>query len=216
MSPDPWQPVDGKCNARKTDGSGLCRHRAGWNTDHTGIGQCSKHGGRTPSANMHAGKVRLATSIGELLERHKPAIDEVDPVQGLLEVVRSTWGMRRVLEGLVAELMDQPAGELLDIDGEGGMVVAQRGLYGPDRFFDQKSHVLVTMLREWTMEHARACKLAIDAGIEERRIRVAEAHMELIAQALRGALVELGVWDRPETPGVVERQLRLVAAGETG
>ena len=36
------------CNARKTDGSGYCKHEAGWGTDHPGIGRCKFHGGSTP------------------------------------------------------------------------------------------------------------------------------------------------------------------------
>lgn len=35
------------CNARKTDGSGHCRHEAGWGTDHFGMGRCKLHGGST-------------------------------------------------------------------------------------------------------------------------------------------------------------------------
>ena len=36
------------CNARKTDGSGYCKHEAGWGTDHSGVGRCKFHGGSTP------------------------------------------------------------------------------------------------------------------------------------------------------------------------
>ena len=36
------------CNARKTDGSGYCKHEAGWGTDHPGVGRCKFHGGSTP------------------------------------------------------------------------------------------------------------------------------------------------------------------------
>ena len=43
---DPKEP-DTYCNARKTDGSGYCRHEAGWGTDHTGHGRCKFHGGST-------------------------------------------------------------------------------------------------------------------------------------------------------------------------
>ena len=40
---------DTYCNARKTDGSGYCKHEAGWGTDHTGHGRCKFHGGSTQS-----------------------------------------------------------------------------------------------------------------------------------------------------------------------
>ena len=45
---DPKEPDD-YCNARKTDGSGYCKHEAGWGTDHTGHGRCKFHGGSTQS-----------------------------------------------------------------------------------------------------------------------------------------------------------------------
>lgn len=38
---------DEYCNARKTDGSGYCKHEAGWGTDHSGYGRCRFHGGNT-------------------------------------------------------------------------------------------------------------------------------------------------------------------------
>lgn len=37
------------CNGRKTDGSGYCKHEAGWGTDHPGIGRCKFHGGASPN-----------------------------------------------------------------------------------------------------------------------------------------------------------------------
>lgn len=38
---------DTHCNARKTDGSGYCKHEAGWGTDHPGVGRCKFHLGNT-------------------------------------------------------------------------------------------------------------------------------------------------------------------------
>lgn len=45
---EPKEP-DTYCNARKTDGSGYCKHEAGWGTDHSGHGRCRFHGGNTAS-----------------------------------------------------------------------------------------------------------------------------------------------------------------------
>ena len=96
---DPWEPVDGRCNARKTDGSGLCRHTAGRNTGHVGIGACSKHGGKTPNGEKAGARVRQAQQLKALLDEHKALIgDVVDPLAAVMEVVRSTWAWRRVLE----------------------------------------------------------------------------------------------------------------------
>lgn len=43
---EPKEP-DEYCNARKTDGSGYCKHESGWGTDHFGHGRCRYHGGNT-------------------------------------------------------------------------------------------------------------------------------------------------------------------------
>ena len=52
---------------------------------------------------------------------------------------------------------------------------------------------------------------AIKAGIEERRVKLAESQGQLLVAVIRGVLQELGVLDRPEVPGIVRRQLTLVA-----
>ena len=53
MSDLPTKEPDEYCNARKTDGSGYCRHEAGWGTDHTGHGRCKYHGGNTQNQEKH-------------------------------------------------------------------------------------------------------------------------------------------------------------------
>ena len=47
------KPADDYCNARKTDGSGYCRHEAGWGTDHPGHGRCKFHGGSTQAQEQN-------------------------------------------------------------------------------------------------------------------------------------------------------------------
>jgi hypothetical protein len=52
---------------------------------------------------------------------------------------------------------------------------------------------------------------ALRAGVEERLVRVAEQQGQLIAEAVRGILEELGVADRPEVPTVVRKHLTLIS-----
>ena len=51
------------CNGRKRDGSGYCRHEAGWGTDHPGMGRCKFHGGASPS-----GEKAVLDNLGEAAE----------------------------------------------------------------------------------------------------------------------------------------------------
>lgn len=195
---DPWEPHEGLCNARKTDGSGLCRNTAGKGTDHPGDGTCRKHLGNTPNAKAAAAKARQARELSELMAAERERLgDNPDPNEGVMEVVRWRWAYRRVVEGLVEELLDRA-----------GATGAGEALYGEER-----PHVLVAMLHEATEAHLKACRIAIEAGIAERQLRIAEDRIELLAQVIRGVLVDLGVWDLPETPAVVKRHLRSVMGG---
>ncbi len=195
---DPWQEHPGLCNARKTNGSGLCRHEAGWNTDHPGIGQCRKHGGLTPNALVYAEKVRTNQILGPILETYRARIgDHPDPYEGMLEVVRYGWAWLRMLEARVAELHDG--------DGE---------LFGEDHQGDARPHVLVSMLLEARREHRRNCEAAIRAGIAERMVQLAEDQAEAMATFVRGVLGELGhELEDPTVAGVVRRHLRALPGG---
>lgn len=192
---DPWLVVEGRCNAHKTKGDGLCRRGAGQGTDHPGVGTCSKHGGSTTSARKHAAKVKTAREVSELMAAERDLLgDNPDPQAGVMEVVRWRWAYRRVIEQLVEELLDRATPEAVDAavlhDGE-------------------RPHVLVAMLHEATESHLKACRIAIESGIAERQLRLEEDKLELIASVLRGVLVEKGVWDDDDTPEIVKRHLRL-------
>lgn len=200
---DPWAEIEGRCNARKVTGTGLCRNGAGKGTDHPGVGTCIKHLGNTANHRRAAEKIRQAQVLGPLLQRHRDQLgDNPDPYAGVLEVVRNGWAWVRVLEARVDELVDQH-----HVDGPDG-------LYAPDHQGDHRPHVLVTMLVDARREHRRNCAEAIRAGIAERIVAIEEDRAVLMAQIIRGVLEELGAWDRPETPDVVRRHLYGISGGQ--
>jgi hypothetical protein len=53
---------------------------------------------------------------------------------------------------------------------------------------DGRPHVFVSMLREWTSELGRLSKLARDAGIDERRVRMNEAEGHFLASVIPAAV----------------------------
>lgn len=58
---------------------------------------------------------------------------------------------------------------------------------------------------------ARMAKMAVDAGVEERRIRMAEQIAEQLVAVLRGVVTELGHNPAdPKVAGIVQRHLQLV------
>ncbi len=158
------------------------------------VGQqvCNAHGGRSGQALAAAGNRieldRIAGQVAELLDQ----FDQPDehPLDGLLAVVRRTGAMCRVLEHLVRGLDLHPT--VVDDNGDTHVTV-RPALYGPDHNLDGKPHVLVEMLRVWTADHAKACKLALDAGVDERRLRLEEAEIDQLFVALTRALQTAGL-----------------------
>ena len=60
---------------------------------------------------------------------------------------------------------------------------------------------------EWIDRSAKHAKLALDAGVEERKVRIAEQQGELIAQVIRSILGDLGLNKKQQTdaPAIVRR-----------
>lgn len=180
--------VRGECNR-------YCTKIAGWGTKHVHVGRCKFHGGNTPGWDVKAQKIQAELDIEQYgLSR------EVDPHTALLEELYRTAGHVAWLHERVAELdtnrMHGPVG------GSGGGIP------------EHKPHIWVTMYKDERTHLTRVAKTCVDAGIEERRIQIAEEQGELIARAINGILKELGVADEPNTPSIVRKHLLLLGTGD--
>jgi hypothetical protein len=71
--------------------------------------------------------------------------------------------------------------------------------------------VLVSLYGTWTDRHVKACKTAIDAGLDERTVRLAERQGEVIVKVLQATLADLGVEVTPDVAATVGRHLRSVS-----
>lgn len=173
---------EGRCGAHSRRTGQPCRQ---WPV--AGATRCRMHGGTT-TRSLQAADRRIAERdrakrIAELLADHDLG-DDVDPHAGLLEVVRRTGAMMRVLGLLVGELdpdtIDLHDGLYVDkpvpMDSDGREVVL---------------HPLMGEYRSWTQDHAKACKLAIDAGIDERKVRLAEGQVTMLERAVADTLREV-------------------------
>jgi len=204
-----------RCAAHRRDGS-PCRQ-----PPISGLDKCRMHVGKSGAAARAEGERRLqeakvAEQIRDMLATYQPDVDTLDLHAQLLEVVALTSGMRRVLTVLVGELapVGTPAYQVQEYDDEGKprggptyLPAKPAGIYGPDHQGDGRPHVLVEMLRHWTAENAKATKLALDAGIDERRVRIHEQQANQITAVLRAALaaVMATVRDLVDDAGVVRR-----------
>jgi hypothetical protein len=190
------QPTD-TCNARKRQGEGLCRNRAGMRTTHEGYGRCYLHGGTTPGGVVAAAKQEAAKLGAEF---------QLEPHDALLLSVRMAAGFERYCAMRVAQL-------------EAEQVVVQ---HEQRRVADDGTTVTTSTRAElnvWVREHqkaidqlARIAKVALDAGVDERRLKIEEQLVGAFANAIDSLLTELGVRDHPDAPAATLRCLRLVEA----
>ena len=161
---------------------------------------CASHGGRAPQVQRAAARrLALGEALAELDRLGRPI--DIDPSEAMLEMVREAAGNVAFLRSRVQEL-DQLTREsreaeealvaLLGGGSEAREVSARSpaGIYGrvDPRNFRAERHVLVAMYddeRERLVRWAKACR---DAGVDERRVQLAEDTGRMIADVLRGAL----------------------------
>lgn len=183
-----------RCGADTHRRKGTCKHPAGFGTDHVGFGRCKFHGGNSPSHQKNAAKLQVEARIAKY---GNPA--NVEPGQELLAEVQRTAGHVRWLGDKIGQFMDDA--DLKQLTGG-----------GPESWPKEVPAVWVQMYQVERGHLVRACKMAIDAGIAERQVRLAESQGELLAQVIHGILKDLGVDRKPETPEIVRRHLRLAAS----
>lgn len=183
------------CGAVKRQGAGTCTQPAGWGTDHVGTGRCKLHGGSTSSQRRRAARLVLADTVAGLADELRPQVEGVHPFDVLLGAVEGAHLMRLVYERLVHQLAPQPP----DADSD----EPRDALYDADHLGDHRSHPLTGDLERWTRVAGDLSSKALAAGIDERRVRLAESQGRLVAEAVGGILSD------------IEAELRrLVDAGE--
>lgn len=107
------------------------------------------------------------------------ALEHFDPKQTLLDTVQSAWRQRQIWEAMLNNIPEVDWG-FLGMPPIPGIAESSRGA---------RIEVIQKFLSEATKVAARASKLAIDAGIEDRLVRLAEEQSALIADTVRAALV---------------------------
>jgi hypothetical protein len=173
-----------KCGATRKQTGGACRHPAGFRTSHPGTGRCFLHGGATRNGVTHA-----ALEAAAIEARVMGVPVDVEPHQAILqciaiangELMYATWQIGRLQDAMVSTMS------------------------GP------RLNAWVTVRQKAMDRLVQYAKIAADAKVVVRQVRLAEQQGELIAQVLRGVLTELGIADRPEVSAVVRRQLTMVA-----
>lgn len=188
-----------------------CSQAAGFQTDHPGYGQCRIHGGITP-----AGKKAAARQAGrEIIQAVKFGgdlnITNVTAEQALIEEVRRSTAMVRWLEERIGTWdYDDSEGAVM-----GGLPRMVGETYrGGMTITDQQAWMIV--YREERAHAAKVAKMAIDAGIAERMVRIAEDQGIMLGTAIKAVLDALNLNPRQAklVPQVVPQILRAISNGE--
>lgn len=200
------RPADWYCGANRRSG-GTCRKRAGFGTDHVGFGSCNNHAGSTTAGKIRAGRLEakaMAASVAEELD--------LDPYDALLWCVR-------LAAGELAFFTAKAAG----IDNDKIVVDhmrVRRHEGDASSFVERTSHsdlsIWVRSKQEAMERLVRFTKAAIDAGVAERHVRVAERYGELIGRLLEGVLHDLKLTDEQaeRAPAIVRQHLTVLEGGK--
>lgn len=179
------------CGALKRNGK-PCRLYAGQGTDHLGIGCCRLHGGNSPNHKKHAVMTRAreeaAAAHKYLLEQAMSfgMVLDVEPVEALLMSLRLSYGHMAWLRFEIGQMSNE---EKVTMTGR-------------------------VYLRMWDEERervARIAKSALDAGVQERQIQLAERYGSMLADLIKGILGDTELRLTPAQqrviPGVLRRHL---------
>ena len=148
------QPPSETCNGQTTAG-GLCELPSGWGTAHVGYGRCKLHGGSSRSGEVAAARQAAVVLASEL---------RMAPQDALLWTV---W--------LAAAEVDYFNQRVADLDGE--KILVEHDRRGPEL------NAYLRARNDANERLARYSKMALDAGIAERQVRISEVQLELLTDA---------------------------------
>jgi hypothetical protein len=177
-----------KCGARKSQTHGVCQLPAGWGTNHYGIGCCKLHGGNTINHVKSAVKDEYRKLLGRPLE--------INPLDGLLWCIKIAAGEVKWLSERMAELDESEFVE--------------------DTIAGKQFHLYARERRNRMQDLARYSAQAVNLGIAERSVKLAETYGEMLAALIQGILgdLDLTLEQRARVPQVVRRHLIMLDGGQ--
>ena len=196
---------DRKCTAHRTNGEPCGAYAIRGGT------VCRVHGGSIPSVKAKAQERLERDKLITLMHAYGLRRD-IGPEEALLEEVQYTAGHVAWLREQVAAL--EPAAMVWGVTEE-----AERGASefpGTDVTRSARPSVWLDLYQRERTHLVNVCKAAISAGIEERRVRIAESQGALVAEVIRRILGRLVLTAEQEqlVPVVVPAELRRLALPE--
>jgi hypothetical protein len=178
---------------------------------------CRFHGSRSPQAKAAAEQRRQRTEAERVMRMLGEPIDTT-PAEALLDTVKRTAGYVAFLREQVAQVEADELvwGRTKETDGHAVVGTGPRATLQAttDQVREAKPNAWLTLLGEWQDRLVKTCTACLTAGIEERRVRLAEQQGALVADVIRGVLADLGLNAEQSAlvAEVVPRHLRLLTA----
>ena len=195
-----------QCTATSKQTGNQCR-----NTAIPGLTVCRIHGGSTARAKAAAAR-NVETQRARDAANQLGIPLEVSPQQALLDEVQRAAGMVAYYGQRVTEIAEQDTNRLVN----GVTKVEQRdgAQSQTSKTVEATTNVWLQLWNEERDRLARVANLAIRAGIEERRVQLAESQGALIADVIRRILGRLNLTpDQYDLVGeVVPQELRALTA----
>lgn len=185
-----------------------CHRPKGWGTNHPGTGGCKLHGGSLPGSVVAAQREAAFNAVQTL----GVPID-IGPADALLMEVQRTAGhvawLAHVIAGLESgELIWGMAEEVIEpdiISKDGEVITAQ--VVGKMK---AAPNVWYQMYQQERRHLANVCKMALDAGVNERIVAMYEQIAETFVTMIERVLDRLNLTpeQRREVPAAVVSELR--------
>jgi len=171
---------------------------------------CHLHGGRSPRAVAAAENRRQQHEAAEVMRTLGRPVDTT-PTEALLEEVKWTAGHVAWLRERVQELeQDQVVwGRTQEVEKGSGEFP------GTDTTKAAAPNVWLDLYDRERKHLVQVCSAALKAGIEERRVRLAEQQGQLVALVIRQILEDLQLTPEQQqlVPTVVPARLRAIEGG---
>lgn len=155
----------------------------------------------------------VAGQMAALMAEHYE--EQESPAVGLLSAVRLAGALMRSFGEMVGGLNLKMTWEPIELPG-GESVPYPSSVQTMDRYGEAQVHVLVREYRLSIETYARACKIAMDAGIAAAQVRIEAYKAQKLADAVTGIFKELDLTpeQRSLAPSLVRKHLLALDGGE--
>lgn len=204
--PIPEDGIPGKCNAKtrsvtsKARMNYLCKHEAGYGTTHKGVGRCKYHGGSTPDHVLNAQRKMLEKAVQtyglpkvgitpeeallEELERTAGAVQWIGDRIAQMEPEALVWGRHQAKQLGMRRMADEHEELVAAIGPDLYEITLQAGISAwLDLYLKERAHL------------TKIAAVAIKAGLEERKINLAERQGAQLRTVLAAVFSELQLTD---------------------